>query len=277
MTRLTQEDICHIPSRLEAYNQSLLAGTGRSLLGIACHACDVQPQSMEQRLAAASMVVVPVTAGLGIITDFSQTVAAILNFVGVAARVSDKPDAAGLAQAYETGADAIMMADDHTFAGINLNTRVVVDNAAATGRAYAAALDLMAGGISGKDILVMGCGPVGDNAAQRLLFMGGRITLFDCRIPAAQALKERLAPGLDDSRVRLATDLDTALSRHLLVLEATPSGNSIPDNRISGRMKVAAPGVPLGLSDTGCQTLKHGLVHDKLELGVAVMAVSLCL
>ena len=70
-------------------------------------------------------------------------------------------------------------------------------------------------------------------------------------------------------------DVSMALSKYGYVLEATPSPDTIHDKLILDRMLVAAPGVPLGISENGCQIMKDRLVHDKLELGVAAMAISL--
>ena len=52
---------------------------------------------------------------------------------------------------------------------------------------------------------------------------------------------------------------------------------SYPDEMILDQMIVAAPGVPLGITKKGCQILENRLLHDKLELGVAGMAISLFL
>jgi len=275
LTRLKESDICRIPSRLEAYNRELVIKTGKTLLQIACHACNVEETIIRHQIDSFKIHVVPVTAGQGIITDFSETVAAILNFLGFNAGVSDKPDTTGLAMAFEDKADAVMMADDHRFVGINLNTRYVADNGEATGRVFAAALDLMAKGIKGRDVLVMGCGPVGEAAARAVLSLGGRVTLFDTHVPAARLLKQRLSRYPGQSRIQIEDNLTTAILHHDYILEATPSEDTIPDELISDHLLVAAPGVPLGISDTGCQILGDRLVHDKLELGVAAMAVLL--
>jgi 3-methylornithyl-N6-L-lysine dehydrogenase len=113
-----------------------------------------------------------VTAGQGVITDFSETVCAVLKFLGFKAWVTDQPDTRGLASAFEKKADAVMMADDYKFVGINLHTREVVNNSEATSRVFVAALDLMAGGIKDHTVLVMGCGPVGE-ARSQITFMFG--------------------------------------------------------------------------------------------------------
>lgn len=279
MTRLKSSDINNIPSRLETHNRELLSRTGQSLLGIACHAYGKEESRIRHRIKdrVFCIHVVPVTAGQGIITDFSKTVTAILQFLGFNARVSDLPDASGVALAFETKADAIMMADDNRFVGINLNTRFVADNSQATGRVFAAALDLMAKGIKGHKTLVLGCGPVGEAAAITLLSSGARVALCDTHLSAASVLKERLLAYPGGNKIVIEEDINTALLRYHYILEATPSANTLPDELISEIMGIAAPGVPLGVSKKGCRILENCLVHDKLELGVAGMAISLLL
>ncbi|NOX35136.1 MAG: 3-methylornithyl-N6-L-lysine dehydrogenase PylD [Deltaproteobacteria bacterium] len=277
MTRLKTSDISNIPSCLAAYNEQLLKMTGRSLMGIACHACGKDESKIRHRMESFMIHVVPVTAGQGIIRDFGQIVTAILEFLGFAAIVSDFSDTSGVAKAFEDNADAIMMADDKRFVGLNLKTRLVTDNSEATGRAFAAALDLMAKGVRDIKVLVLGCGQVGGSAAAMLLSSGAELSLYDIQSRAAQGLKKKLSlyPGGD--RIIIEEDADTALSNCEYVLEATPCADTISDEQISDHMLIAAAGVPLGISRKGREILKGRLVHDKLELGVAAMAISLFL
>ncbi len=277
MTRLKTSDICQIDYRLAEYNQQLKKTTGRSLLGIAAHAWQVDETKITDRFKTLSIDVIPVTAGLGVISGFSETVAAILNYLGCDARVTAESDISGLASAFIRGADAVMLADDHRFVAINLQTRRIIDNSEATGRVFAAALDLMAGEILNHEVLVMGCGPVGEAAAKKIVELGGRLALYDISHNNSMSLKTRLTDYLKNSRVQVEQDLAAALARIVFVVEATPVCNTIADELISDQMMVAAPGVPLGISPTGCRLLKNRLVHDKLELGVAAMAVYLLL
>ena len=275
MTRLKESDICHISSRLEAYNQELMAKTGRTLLGVACHSCNLNENNIKSKSKSFLIHVVPVTAGQGIISDFSQTVTSILKFLGFNAVVSDKSDVSGMVMAFENKADGIMMADDYKFVGINLKTGFVADNSEVTGRVFAAALDLMAKGIKDNDVLVLGCGPVGEAAACKLLSLGAKVVLYDIHFDSVRSLQEKLSSSFDKGRIRIEKNINIGLSNHQYILEATPSSGTIPDELISEHMRVAAPGVPLGISDNACQILKTGFVHDKLELGVAAMAISL--
>ncbi len=277
MTRLKTSDICRIPCRLAEYNQELKETTGRSLLGIAAHAWQVDEAKIINRFKTLSVDVIPVTAGLGVITDFSETVAAILKYLGCEAQVAAEADISGLASAFARETDAVMMADDHRFVAINLRTRRVIDNSEATGRVFTAALDLMAGGILNREVLVLGCGPVGEAAAKKMLELGARPALYDKDHAKAFSLRERLTGSINGGNVQVAKELPAALAKILLVVEATPESNTITDELISDQMRVAAPGVPLGVSPSSCRLLKNRIVHDTLELGVAAMAVHLVL
>jgi pyrrolysine biosynthesis protein PylD len=278
MTRLKNSDICRISSCLTEYDQQLQAATGQSLLGIAARTYGVDEIKLSRQIQSFSIHIVPVTSGQGIITDFSETVCNILKFLGFDSHVTDEIDTSGLALAFEKKADAIMMADDKRFVGVNLSTRRVVDNIEATGKVFATALDLMAGGVQNSRVLIMGCGPVGEVAAKKLLGKGARLSLYDSQLETASALKEKLTSGLvGKSRVQIVDDFTSHASTCHYILEATPSEKTIPDELISENLLVSAPGVPLGISKSGCKMLNNRLVHDKLELGVAAMAVGLVL
>lgn len=277
MTRLKTSDICKISSGLTVYNNRLQACTGRSLLGIASHAWGVDETELIRQIKRFSIHVVPVTAGQGIITDFSETVGAILRFLGFNAMVADQFDISGIASALEKKADAIMMADDNRFVGVNLHNRKVADNSEATGRVFAAALDLMTGGIKDHGVLIMGCGPVGEAAAEKFLNLGACVVLCDIYPEVALSLREKLSRNLKNSGIQVEENPSSALPGIANILEATPSKNTIPDELISDHLRVSAPGVPIGVSDVGCEMLNRRLVHDTLELGVAAMAVKLIL
>ena len=275
MTRLTTDDIRHISPGLSRYQKELVTATGRSLLGLACHAWDLEEARTAERLRRLSVAVVPITAGEGVISDFSETVCAILLGLGADARVTKATDTSGVAEAFETGAHAVMMSDDDRFVGLNLTTRKVADNSDATGRVFAAALDLMAGGVDGRETLVLGCGPVGLAAARTLLSFGARVTLAD-KVPMAaergRTALPRHAPG---GAVRVAEDPVRATREHRLIVEATPEANTIDASAIHPDTFVTAPGVPLGATEEARKCLKGRLVHDTLELGVAAMAADL--
>ena len=133
MTRLTSRDIDGITDNLVDYDRRLVVSTERlGVLGIACHRWGTEIEYIKQRMASFTVRIIPVTAGLGVISNFTDTVVAILSFLVFSGSVSSASDVAGLAQAMEEGVDGIFMADD------------------ATGKVFAAALNPMAGGFPVK-------------------------------------------------------------------------------------------------------------------------------
>ena len=60
-------------------------------------------------------------------------------------------------------------ADDNRFIALELQHRNIVDNAVATGRGFVTGLQLMAGSLKDRHVLVLGCGPVGQSAVKALL------------------------------------------------------------------------------------------------------------
>ena len=60
-------------------------------------------------------------------------------------------------------------------------------------------------------------------------------------------------------------------------MDAASVAEIIPDRLLKKEMKLALPGVPPGISEHGFLYLQKNVVHDKLELGVAAMAVGLLL
>ncbi len=280
MTRLTSRDIDQINDGLVAHDKRLVASTGYGLFDIACLCYGAEVGFIKQRASSFTARVIPVTAGLGEISLFSDTVAAILSFLGFSASVSPDPDVAGLAQAIEEGVDGIFMADDAKFIGLNCHSKKIIDNGDATGKVYAVALSLMAGGISGKDVLVGGCGPVGSSAAEQLLRFDAQVTLVDSDVVKSEKLKYLLQRKLqltdrESARIRISSDLDAALMDHDHILDATPDSCFVADSYLTKDKMIAIPGVPPGISDYGFNFLGTHAIHDKLELGVAAMAVGL--
>ena len=282
MTRLKTADIDSISDNLDRYDAELMKKTGHSLLGVACHACGRKISDIIPLIQGFAVGVVPVTAGQGIITTFSHTVASIVAHLGFAVTVTGETDTSGVAEAFEKKVHGIMMSDDNRFVALHLAHQRVIDNSRCTGRGYAAGLDLMVGGVKEKRVGVVGCGPVGSAAARWLLDAGARVVLLDIVPDTAERVRSLLLNtcGHDsrgiDARVSVADgDLVTSLSQLNYILDATPVEHSVPDNALSEFTFVAAPGVPLGVSEKGSKEISSRLIHDKLEIGVATMAVSM--
>ncbi|MBF0530666.1 MAG: 3-methylornithyl-N6-L-lysine dehydrogenase PylD, partial [Deltaproteobacteria bacterium] len=162
------------------------------------------------------------------------------------------------------------VADDDRFVAINVRTSQVVDNIWATGRVFALALNFLAGGLEGKRVLLLGCGPVGRAAAWTLAPLKAKLILYD--IIPEQA--EKLAASLmgQEYSTETAVSLEAALAEGPFILDATPAADIISEHHLTAGTLVAAPGVPLGLTPAAARALGPRLIHDPLQLGVAAMA-----
>jgi len=265
MTRLQQQDIDELRPNLSTYEQRLRAATGSGLADIAAHALGMQPITNGRLLRDTVAAVIPVSYGEGLIPGFSEAVQSILAFLGCTAFVTEQSNVLGLGEAIEQRATLMFLSDDDDFVAMNLTTGRTSHNSEATGRGYGAALDLMAGGVDARDVLIIGAGPVGQAAARYLDAHGGRVTVYDHDHDRAHALIETISGG------RRATDLAIALQRCSLIIEATPSAGVLTRKNLTSRTMIAAPGVPLGVDSEGQAFLGRRLIHDALEIGVATM------
>ena len=275
MTRLTHPDISSVASELESYDRALTARTGHDLLSLACLACEVSPDHISTVAHSCSVAVVPLTYGLGEITGFAQTVKAIVSHLGFAAFVSKAKDLAGLAESYASQAHIVMLADDERFLAIELAGRRIIDNARSTGRAYAAVLSQMAGGLDGREVLVIGCGRVGEAAAGALLDYEAKVSLYDLDHERAQRLADKISRA-KGAGIAVMDELEAALASHEILFDASPAANVIQERHITPHTFVAAPGVPHGVKAEALPKLGERFVHDPLQLGVAAMVVEAC-
>lgn len=265
MTRLQTDDITGLGERLRAYEDRLHKATGVGLAGIAAHSLGKSTAAFANILKATMVGVIPVSYGEGIIPGFSEAVKNILEFLGVAVFVTRQANLRGLGEAVERGASVLFLSDDDDFVAINLATRKVAGNSEATGRGYGAALELMAGGIQDREVLVIGAGPVGHSAARYLSSRGGRVVIHDRDAAQGRLLADTILGS------SFTMDLAAMLQRCALIIEATPSPRVIAHQYITSGTLVAAPGVPLGVDAEGREMLGGRLIHDPLEIGVATM------
>ncbi len=273
MTRLKKSDVFHIGAGLQAYDAYLKAQTGRGLRGIACHAGNIDPKTVAGRIAATHIGIIPMTCGQGVISGFSDAVAGICAHLGFNTFITTHADAAGMAEAFEKKAGIVMLADDHRFVALNVKEYRVIDNAAATARGFAAGLDLMAGGLSGEKCLVIGCGPVGRAAAVALLGFRAVVSVYDRERQRSMALCKAMAHE-HSFPVTIEKSFESALETHRILFDATNSGGFITEEMITPDTFIAAPGMPLGLSNAARIKIGNRLLHDPLQTGVACMAVS---
>ncbi|MGE4560283.1 MAG: 3-methylornithyl-N6-L-lysine dehydrogenase PylD [Desulfobulbus sp.] len=271
MTRLVSADIDGLGTSLPEYEAFLRRLTGKGLAGIAAHA-RVEGQgeaACVQALESSLIGIVPVSYGEGVISGFTEALRDIVTFLGADGFITRQANILGMAEAVERGASMLLLSDDDDFMALNLRDNRTSHNSEATGQGFAAALALMAEGLEEKEVLVVGAGPVGSAATAWIDSHGGRCLIHDHSIEAARRLAQSI-PG-----ARIADQLEPALARCDLVIEATPAANLLRRAWLRPEHRIAAPGVPLGV-ETGAehdlQALAGGhIVHDRLEIGVATM------
>ena len=267
LTRLKKDDVAKIAATLEDYNIELVSKTGWSLREIAAHAVGREvDDDYDQQLKVA---VIPMTCGQGIIKGFVESVVGIVSYLGFNAFITENRDAGGVAEAVLSGAEILMMADDDRFVAINRKTGKVSDNGDATGKGYVAALERMCKGLAGKNVLLIGAGPVGIGAALALARLGAEVSVYDINMLFSQRLVGALEK--QDYTVTIETDLDSALGRHHIFVDACPAEDIIMLKHISEDMLIAAPGIPLGVQAEGIEQLSTRMIHDTLQIGVATM------
>lgn len=270
MTRLCSADVLPIPASLPEYDQLLKSQTGHSLRELAKMTAGLSgsgtDSSTDSAVAELKAAVVPLTSGQGIIPGFSLAVKTILDFTGITAWVT-QPDRPGWEEALKQRADIILAADDHRFLAFIPATGQTVDNSAATGRAFAMALNCAAGGVAGRDVWLIGLGPVGLSAGSLLHELGGKLVI-------SELIPERIGGTRACFPCTLFQELEQGRTVPSLILDASPAADAIPGQFIHDRTIVAAPGLPLGIPAEALARLgKKRLIHDPLPLGVAAMAM----
>jgi pyrrolysine biosynthesis protein PylD len=273
MTRLQSNDIAGITSQLKAYDEELFVKTGHNLRQIACHAVELKEEAVRKIVPGIRVGVVPVRWGQGVIKGFCEATAGILRHLGFDTFVTGQTDISGLAEACETKADVIFLSDDNDFVALNTQTRQHVHNADATGKGFAAGLDLMASGLAGQNVLVLGCGPVGRSATFTLLSYNAKPSIYDINSDYSRELMGFI-PGSDSDNITIEPDFYAALAGHPLIVDATNAAAIIHAADISTQTFIAAPGMPLGLSRDALKKVSDRLLHDPLQIGVATMGMT---
>jgi len=260
MTRLRKADIEDIGAGLFRHDDYLASVTGLPLAALARKAagCDMVDEP------GTAFCVVPVSTGRGIIPRFTETVRDILVHIGFHALLSPEKDADGLLYARRSGAAVTLWADDRQFVA-ELANGERIDNTDATARGYVTGLDLMAGRVSGRPVLLLGCGPLGQAAADLLLALGARLAVFDPVTERAETVARRVAGGCSPS-------LEGGLLGHELILDATNAPGIIDERHLSSRTCVSAPGMPCGATPAARKRLADRLLHDPRQIGVATLA-----
>ncbi len=270
MIRLKPKDVKNIPKTLKQHDAEFKTKVGAPLAEISKRAAGFNG-NLTEAFRSYRAAAVPITTGRGRIEGFTEAVAAIANYMGLKTEVTKNTDLKGFADAVSMGANTIFAADDKVFAGFNFKLLRISYNSEATGRAYAAALELKAGSVDGELVSVVGLGRVGLSAVEYLYGKGAMIHAFDKDRQKLRQLAHRLP-----ERVHVCGSLRECLRKAKLILLAAPSKNFIPAGFINSEMVFSAPAIPLGLTHVALKKLpRENLIHDPLQLGVAAMSVEL--
>ena len=270
MTRLTADDIEDVPKIIIEHDIEIKKHVGADIAGIAKLAAgfdgDLASAFSNYRAKAVS-----ITSGKGVISGFAQTVALILNHIGLKAGVAAKPDMGGFAEAMRDGCSIVFAADDEFYVGFNFKTSKYSYNFDATGRIYSAALEIKCRGLGGKDVALIGVGRVGSAAAEYLCNKGAIVYVYDPIVEKVKRLKE-----LYKSSIVQCDSVECCLTKANLVLLAAPGRNFISARYFRADTIFSAPAIPLGFTRAAMEKLPaENLIHDPLELGTAAMAADL--
>jgi len=245
MTRLKTEWINKPDEDIKKHDLHLRKATGMGIPEVAFKAAGI-PHILKADLSQYKAAVIRVSAGQGVIGSFAESVAAVASYMGAEAFITEKCDVAGIYEAFSRGAEILFMADDDRFIAVNIKTGKVVENDAATALGYVTALSVMAGGLSGREVTLLGFGRMGKKAQECLIAEGAFVKVYE--------KGDRLPLPLSG-----------------LVFDATDEGGFLGVSDLSGDIMIAAPGIPLLLDEEAYALHKNRVIHDPLQLGTAVM------
>ncbi len=263
MTRLTETDVTTLTRDLEAFEARLLAATGLGLRDLALRTATEGDRCVQLR--GARVAAVPMSSGEGVIPGFSACVVATLLHLGCDAWMTTQPDVSGVQVAVAAGAAVLFLADDHRFIALNLTRGCSVDDDPATADGYVTALEAAAGGLGGREVLLLGLGPVGRAAVRRLTSRGAMVLVVE---PDEERLVAARDVGLDFE----TTELAGGLARCDLVFDASPAADIIDATDVRAGTIAAVPGMPSAFTAAAQEMLGVRHIHEPLAIGVAVMA-----
>ncbi len=265
MTRLTDEWMAELITELPKYQQRFYKQTGLDFAAASALCAGISKDSLPAAAKAHTVAAIPVSAGQGEIGGFAAAAAAIADAAGFCAFTTDAPDVDGIYEAHMRGADILLMADDARYIALRTDRRIIADNDHATALGYTRLLEHVAGGLTDKYVLVLGCGIIGRLAGEYLLALGAHTVYYDSD-----------AARLADMAARYPVERDISCTRRYeLIFDATNTGGWLTADMLSDTAYVAAPGVPCSL--TADAMARHGerVLHDKLHIGTLAM-LGLC-
>ncbi len=268
MTRLKTEWIDYMLDGMNDYNNSLKMKTGFDLAGLTMDTFGI-PKERYDRLADSLLVAaVPVTQGEGIISSFSESVAAIIKSMGFRTYVSEDTDVEGIYGSILMDADIIYMADDTRYLAFSRDNGSFGENNYATALGFIMVMRAMmkkAGtDIANEKLLVIGNGTVGEEAVQILLNHDVDFDLYDKDPEATESFK-----ALETGKYVLTGPEE--IRNYKYILDYTNEGGWLKDEYLAEDVIYASPGIPLSLDEKAAERLQNTAVYDNLEIGTAMM------
>ena len=268
MTRLKTEWIDYMLDGMNDYNSSLKAKTGFDLAGLTMDTFGISKEKYDRLTGSLLVAAVPVTQGEGIISSFSESVAAIIKSMGFRTYVSEDTDVEGIYGSILMDADVVYMADDTRYLAFSRDNGSFGENNYATALGFIMVMRAMmkkAGlDISKEKILVIGNGLVGEEAVQILLNHGIDFDMYDKDPKAVEAFRD-----LDTGKYILSSPEE--IKDYRFILDFTNEGGWLKDEMLGTDVIYASPGVPLSLDEKAAERLQNTAVYDNLEIGTAMM------
>lgn len=263
MTRLRTEWITYMLDGMEDYNLDLKKKTGMNLAELMMETFGVSRQAFETARKEHKIAVVPITQGEGIISSFSESVAAITTSIGFQSDVMEHTDVDGIYDACCGGYDILFFADDARYLALNTRENKASDNNYATALGFVKVLFAMMEQ-QGKDpkkekLLQIGYGIVGKEAALLLTEMGIDFDLYDKDPSAVSDFSGKTLSGREEIR------------KYQYVLDFTNEGGWLRKEDLREDVLYASPGVPYSMDDAAAVFFEEQAVHDNLEIGTAMM------
>jgi len=303
MTRLTTDWVKPIEKNLEEYDAKITKLIGMDISALAFCAAGKQVLSKAE-MQANKVAVVRISTGKGVIDSFAESVAAVIRYMGAEVFISDAHDVAGIHEAISRGAEILFMADDDRFIAINIKTGVTAENDDAIALGYVATLSAMAEGLSGKEVLQLGFGRLGQKTLERLLNESAIVSVYDRDNRKTDSLCANMETASLDYKTKETSSADNENAKNQkndkdkisgkskgddicknnvhvltqlplpltgLIMDVTNEGGFLTVKDLSEDIKIVAPGLPLSLDDEAYMLYNEKVMHDPLQTGVAVM------
>jgi len=258
LTRLTPNDLENLLDKLHRNEEIIKRVTGKSIKKI----CE---ETFSTSHNSEFVGIIPITAGDGIIGNFTASLLAIVEHFGLKGFVTENYDISGYHEAIKKKADIIMMADDQMFVAHNLRNRKIATNHECTGIVYSeiAARYVYA---NSKDILVIGLGRVGFSGAAHLIKKGFNVYACDPNSKVLDSAVQKLGVQKYEKNKN---------KKFSMILEATPCEKTISSGMIAERCLVSTPGIPCGLPEKVGRKYDVDMVMEPLYIGVVSMLYSI--